>query len=143
MKTPMKFFGAVVIVLVALLALNAHAEGEVVCIIQANTGAATTTGTQTALGDGGSPCSWAPGAVVAMQGVNCVVCYDPTASQGGTANVQSDLCINFQTGELPADPALIALRTQQQKLSMIAKSVGDGGTLCNVKMALTHRRSQP
>lgn len=140
MKTPTKFFGALVVVMLGLVALNAHAEGEVVCIVTANTGAATTTGTPSALGDGGTPCPWDYGAVVPMQCADCVVCYDPNASKGGVAAVATDVCANFQTGSLPADPILIGLSSKQQKISMIAASVGDGGVQCQCKMMATTRR---
>ena len=139
MKTPTKFFSALVITMFALVAINARAEGETVCIVTANTGAATTTGTRTALGDGGTPCNWIEGSVVGMQCADCVVCYDTTASQGGVAAVSADVCANFQTGALPADPILIGLNTNQQKISMIAASVGDGGAQCRCKMLSTKR----
>lgn len=141
MKTPTKFFGALVVVAFVLVALNAYAEGETACIIQTSTGAATTTGTRTALGDGGTPCNWSEGSVVAMQCDDSVVCYDPNASNGGVATVAGDLCVNFQTGNVPADPILIGLNVGQQKISLIAKSVGDAGALSLCKMAYTKRRT--
>lgn len=142
MKTPTKFFGALVVMMFALVALNAHAEGEVVCIVAPNTTTAITTGTPSALGDGGTPCPWTYGAVVPMQCVDCVVCYDPNASKSpaGVATVASDVCANFQTGALPADPILIGLSSTQRTISMIAASVGDGGSTCNCKMMATTRR---
>lgn len=138
MKTPTKFFGAIALALVVFAGL-AKAEGETVCIVTANTGAATTTGTRTALGDGGTPCNWIEGSVVGLQCADCVVCYDTAASQGGVAAVSDDVCANFQTGALPADPILIGLNTNQQKISMIAASVGDGGAQCRCKMLSTKR----
>lgn len=139
MKTPTKFFGALVVVLLALVALEARAEGELACIVRANTSAAVNTGTRTALGDGGTPCNWSEGSVVALQAEDCVVCYDPAASQGGVATVGQDLCANFQSGALPTDPILIGLNTSQQKISVIAASVGDAGSSCNCKFFYTKR----
>lgn len=141
MKTPLKFFALVALGMIALAGL-AHAEGEVVCIVRPNTSAAVTTGTPSALGDGGTPCSWAYGAVVPMQCDDCVVCYDPNASKSpaGVASVGNDVCANFQTGAIPSDPILIGLSSSQQKISMIVKSVGDGGNACDCKMMATTRR---
>lgn len=139
MKTPAKVFGVFAVLLLVFAGL-ARAEGELVCIVRPNTTVAVNTGTSTGPGaDGGAPCSWAAGAVVPMQCEDCVVCYDPTASKGGVATVD-DVCANFQTGALPADPILIALSSNQQKISMILASVGDAGTSCRCKMFGTTRR---
>lgn len=73
MKTPTKFFGVLVVVMLALVALNAHAEGRVLCTI---TVGATATDTQQ-ITDGGLTCPWTAGATVPMQCPNAKVCYDP------------------------------------------------------------------
>ena len=133
MKNPLKFFGAFVVVMLTLYAFNAHAEGDVVCVVTASAVSRTTVIT-----DGGSACSWVEGSTVAMQCDNAKVCYKP---DGGPAVVGRDLCADFVNGRGASDAYLITLGSRQKNFSVVLAEAGDGGSTSDCKMALTSRRT--
>ncbi len=115
--------------LVLTLPQKVSAEGKVVCRIQTNSTAATTT----TVSDGGTACPWAAGAAVIMQCRDSVVCYTPT----GTATVAGSLCAKFTDD---ADPILIGLNPSEKVISLILKSATDAGTTAYCNFAETRRR---
>jgi len=105
----LKVFAALAAVTAVLtVGLLAHASERVLCTLSVSTTAADTA-TPTS-----GTCSWAKGAIVAMQCPNLVVYYDPN----GTATT-SDILVDFTANP---DPYLIDLRASESTISVRTSS---------------------
>lgn len=110
----MKKLAMVVAALVAgVVATFAFASEQVLCTLSVTTTAAATSSPTS------GTCSWAKGAVVAMQCPNVVVHYD--ARPGGTATT-SDILVDFTANP---DPYLIDLRSDESVIS-VRTATGSG-----------------